>query len=133
MPLYEAKIIWNYDHRFGSYHEGPADGNTHPPTPTPDQYANPCSVARPRYWAPANEVEERVGDWDRGWLLGFRNVTNATNERTMVTSVLPRSGVGHSIPLVIPLSKPQATKALLLLGDLASLPSDYASRRKSLA
>jgi hypothetical protein len=33
------------------------------------------------------------------WFLGFRDVTNATNERTAIFSVLPQGGVGHKLPL----------------------------------
>ncbi|NMC21704.1 MAG: SAM-dependent DNA methyltransferase, partial [Thermogutta sp.] len=53
VPLYEAKMLWQFDHRFGSY-EGVHDRNsTHLPTPTPDQYADPNFVVRPWYWVPA--------------------------------------------------------------------------------
>jgi hypothetical protein len=30
------------------------------------------------------------------WLMGWRDITNATNERTVIASVVPRVGVGHT-------------------------------------
>jgi hypothetical protein len=98
LPLYEAKMIWHYDHRFGTYAGVASRSNTELPTPTPEDHADPAFVVQPWYWVPAEEVEARLGDWKRGWLLGFRDVTNATNERTAIFSLLPRVGVGHKMP-----------------------------------
>lgn len=33
------------------------------------------------------------------WLMGWRDITNATNERTVIASVFPKVGVGHTMPL----------------------------------
>lgn len=94
LPLYEAKMIWHYDHRYGTY-EGVRDrSSTQLPTPDEHQHADPHFVAQPWYWVPAEEVTKRLGDWQRGWLVGFRDVTNATNERTAIFSLLPRVGAG---------------------------------------
>ncbi|HEX3251965.1 MAG TPA: N-6 DNA methylase [Pyrinomonadaceae bacterium] len=35
------------------------------------------------------------------WFLGFRDITNATNERTAICSLLPRAAVGHTMPLML--------------------------------
>ncbi len=75
LPLYEAKMIWHYDHRYGTY-EGVRDrSSTQLPTPDAAQHADPRFLVQPWYWVPAEEVEARLGDWQRGWLIGFRNVT----------------------------------------------------------
>jgi very-short-patch-repair endonuclease len=72
LPLYEAKMIWHYDHRYGTY-EGVRDrSSTQLPTPDERQHADPHFVVQPWYWVPAEEVQARLGDWRRGWLLGFR-------------------------------------------------------------
>lgn len=100
LPLYEAKMIWHYDHRYGSY-EGVNDRNsTHLPTPTEEQYADPNHIIQPWYWVEEREVNARLSDWKHGWLLTFRNVTNSSNERSAVFSVIPRSAVGNSLPLM---------------------------------
>lgn len=33
--------------------------------------------------------------------MGWRDITNATNERTVIASVLPRVGVGNNLPLML--------------------------------
>jgi hypothetical protein len=129
LPLYEAKMMWQFDHRFGTY-EGVRDRNsTHLPTPTPEQYADPKFVAQPWYWVPAEEVETRLADWPHRWLLGFRDITNATNERTAIFSLLPRVGVGNKIPLFV-LHRQDAPIVGCLLANVNSLAFDYVARQK---
>src|ERR1700683_2421145 len=55
--------------------------------------------AVPRYWLPARRVKERLEtkNWARDWLMGWRDITNATNERTVISAVYPAVAVGHTI------------------------------------
>jgi len=59
------------------------------------------------------------------WLLGFRDITNATNERTAIFSVLPPVGVGHKAPLVYMRGQQHA----FFVGATSSFVFDYASRQ----
>jgi hypothetical protein len=64
------------------------------------------------------------------WFVGFRDITNATNERTVIASVLPRAGVGNKIPLLFfsrDISPPQQSA---FVANLAALCFDYAARQK---
>ena len=61
VPLYEAKMIHHFDHRFGSYaslSKRPADGSL-PETPDSTK-ANPDHEADPWYWVPKDETALRV-------------------------------------------------------------------------
>jgi hypothetical protein len=127
--LYEAKMIWHYDHRFGTYAGVASRSNTELPTPTPEDHADPAFVVQPWYWVPAEEVEACLGDWKRGWLLGFRDVTNATNERTAVFSLLPRVGVGHTMPILLA-DEATPLEMCALLTNLNSLVFDWPLRQK---
>ena len=61
VPLYEAKMIHHFDHRFGSYaglEARPSDGSL---PETPDALKNhPDYEAEPWYWVPADETALRV-------------------------------------------------------------------------
>jgi len=93
VPLYEAKMIWQFDHRLGTYKSVSDRNSTHLPTPAPEQYANPHWTLQPWYWVPVEEVEARLEEkWQEPWLLAYRRITNATNERTVIMSVIPRVG-----------------------------------------
>ncbi len=81
VPLYEGKMIWQFDHR----------------------------LAEPRYW-----VEERDGrrillgrGRDDGQMLdyqacrlGFRDIAASTNERTLVSTMIPPTFHGNKLPTV---------------------------------
>lgn len=129
LPLYEAKMIWHYDHRFGTYEGVSSHTNTHLPTPDEAAHADPTFFVQPWYWVHAEEVEARLGDWPYNWLLGFRDVTNATNERTAVFSLLPRTGIGHTAPVLLA-ENPTSQQYCLLLANLNSLALDWLLRQK---
>ena len=127
VPLYEAKMIHHYDHRWATYEP---DGSTVRDM-TDEEKLDPHREPLPRYWVPEEEVEKRLLDrgWDRQWLMGWRGVTNATNERTVIATVFPRMGVGNSAPLLV---AQRAEPALLaaLLANLSSLVLDFHARHK---
>jgi len=100
LPLYEAKMIWQFDHRFGTFESVTNRSNTQIPTPTPEQHADPCFRVKPWYWVPKDEVNDRLRNWGHEWLIGFRDIARSTDERTAIFSLLPRVGVGHKAPLL---------------------------------
>jgi len=128
LPLYEAKMIWHYDHRFGTYEGVDSRSSTQLPTPDERQHADPNFVVQPWYWVPAEEVEARLGDWKRGWLLGFRRIARATDERTAIFTLLPRAGAGDNVFLLLPNASSVLT--ITLTGNLISLPFDWVVRQK---
>lgn len=129
LPLYEAKMIWHYDHRYGTY-EGVRDrSSTQLPTPDEHQHADPHFFVQPWYWVPAKEVQARLGDWRRGWLLGFRDVARSTDERTAIFSLLPRVGAGNNLPILL-FSEKSNVRACCLLANLNAQAFDYVTRQK---
>ena len=61
------------------------------------------------------------------WLQVFRDITNATNERTLVADNISRVGAGHTVPIVDYEHARQVASALVL-ANLNSLPFDWAAR-----
>ena len=128
LPLYEAKMIWQFDHRFGSYEGVTSRSSTHLPTPKEEQYTDPAYVIKPWYWVSAHEVINRLEGWNKGWFIGFRDVTNTTNERTAIFSLLPKVGVNHKLPLIFVFEN--SIKFACLFANLNSLVLDYVVRQK---
>jgi hypothetical protein len=60
--------------------------------------------------------------------MAFRGITNTTNERTFIASILPRVGVGNSAPLLVSAVEPKLR--LCLLSNLNALVFDYVVRQK---
>ena len=129
LPLYEAKMINFYDHRAGTYgSRGDDRGYRILPSPSLNEYQNPNYTAVPFYWISAQLVDERLSNWKRGWLLAFKDVTAATNERTVISTVIPKSGVGHTAPLIFPSVAPKLVS--VLLANINCLVLDYVARQK---
>ena len=128
LPLYEAKMFWHYDHRFATFEGLKEDRTQELP---PERKADPTALPLPRYWVNSREARERLQDkgWIKPWLIGFRRITNATNERTMVASFLPLDGAGDSVFFILP-TFVKAPLAIVLLANLDSLPLDYVARQK---
>lgn len=134
LPLYEAKMIHQFDHRWATY-TAAVDSRDVSDT----EKSDPTYAVTPRYWVRAAEVEERltkcdrngqvIWRWERGWLMGWRDITNATNERTVIASVVPRVASGDTLLLMLPSPKHE-TKLACLLADQCSLVHDYIARQK---
>ncbi|MGH8556048.1 MAG: SAM-dependent DNA methyltransferase, partial [Methylococcales bacterium] len=93
---------------------------------------NPHFCVTPRYWVDRAEVEQRLRDkgWNRDWLLGWRDITNATNERTVIASVLPKSGVGNQLPLIFPTDNQCGDIYAALVANFSALILDFVARHK---
>jgi len=126
VSLYEAKLIHQFDHRWATYTTG---GNSR--DLSDKEKADPAYSVVPRYWVSEADVEERLHDkgWKRAWLMGWRDITNATNERTVIASIVPLVGTGDTLLLMFP--TPERDVCLpCLLADQCSLVHDYAARQK---
>lgn len=133
LPLYEAKLIHHFDHRYntfaGTTEEGRAKVKAYAPPVTEEEHQDPFFGPLPRYWVRQTEVADRLASWAHGWLIGWRDVTNVlTNRRTVIASVVPRMGVGDKFLLMFPYGAPQLASCLLACLD--SFVFDYCSRQK---
>jgi len=130
LPLYEAKMIHHFDHRWGTY-----DGQTEAQAnqgklPELDEamHADPNLLALPRYWVPNDEVNSYLNDnWEKEWFIGFRDVTGATVSRTVILSLIPQVAVNHKLPLILVRS---LDNVVSLISSLSSFVLDYVARQK---
>ncbi len=130
LPLYEAKMVTAFDHRHGSHcGADAAAGGLGWRVASPSVKADPCFVSLPRFWVRQRLVDARLGQWDAEWLLGFRSISSPTNARTLIASLLPRSGVGNSLPLLL-VDREHRHLAPLLMANLNALVVDYLVRQK---
>ena len=125
LPLYEAKLIHHYDHRWATYD---IDGSSRDVTEA--EKRDPDFDILPRYWVERQEVEARLKaqGWDHRWLLGWRDICRSTDERTVIFCVMPYSAIGHTIPVMFPGRESQVLACLL--GNFSSLILDFCGRNK---
>jgi hypothetical protein len=132
VPLYESKMIQLYTHRHGDFKDSNHERAHILPTVPRERLADKSYLTMPYYWVDEATVKERLGQfsWNCQWFLAWRNVTDSrASARTLVTSVIPFSGVGHSLPIYLPTGH-SAEDAALLLANTSSLVLDYCARMK---
>ena len=129
MPLYQGRMIWHFDHRANSVRVNPE--STHNPYLSEEvgeaQHADPEFLPHPQYWAPAQGVETGFPQ-SRGYALGFRDITNPTNMRTFVASIVPWAGYGNTLPLLLGLDAHAST---CLVANLNAMCTDFVARQKA--
>ena len=131
LPLYEAKMIHHYNHRFGDYADQPEDSSsTQLPDVPIERLMDSSYEPLPRYWVPEEEVEDRLrkAGWKHKWILGWRDITNVTNERTAIASICPRCGAGDTFLQMFP--DVTGKQSLCLLANVCSFAYDYCVRQK---
>ena len=141
LPLYEAKLFHQYDHRFATFEGVSAEhirkGNARPMLS--DEKEDPHVVTLPRYWIPEDEVLKRFDHREdaieltdpnpirsdpirsggrrprrTGSQLALRKITNATNERTGIFGMIPQVGLSDSgTTIVVGLSFSEISHAQL--------------------
>ncbi len=131
LPLYEAKMVYHYNHRFGDFALLAPGEREHILPQTDDKsLADPNCTTTPRYWVNSSAVEIRLrANWERGWLIGWRDVTDPRSSvRTVIASLIPRTATGDTFLLAMPDAEPQLVA--MLYSNLCSFALDYAARQK---
>ncbi len=132
VPLYEGKMVQAFDHRAASVVVNPQNLNrpAQPREATLEEHADPNWLPAPQFWVDADTVEWPEGF---GWAVAFKDVTAPTNVRTMIASLVPRSGVGNTLPLLMPDTddvRSYQENAWLWTPCLNSFALDFIARQK---
>jgi len=122
LPLYEGKMIWQYDFSFSSYESGQGTRSKWVINSPINKII--CSqYIMPQY----NHYLEHSNM--KGIKIIIRDISNATNVRTIVSTVINDFPSGHNAP-ILNLTTWKAYKQLLLISILNSFSLDYITRLK---
>ena len=131
LPLYQGRMIHQFDHRANSVVANPE--NVHNPylseEVTEEQHADPSFLPKTRYWVPATEVEPTLPA-TRGWTLGLRNIGRPTDARTIIATILPYAGFGNSTQLLSPGTDEDSLGMACLVANLSSFVLDFVASAK---
>ena len=132
VPLYEGKMVQAFDHRAANVIVNPE--NVHRPAqPSPAtlaEHENPDWTPTPQFW-----VERRnVMLPDISCVLGFKDVTAPTNERTMIAAIVPATAAGNTLPLLLPADEAAhgfgSGEMATLVANFNSFVFDFVARQK---
>ena len=129
-PLYEAKMGWHYDHRYGSYPPGMTEDTRALPRLNLAQRQDPDFEIMPRVWVPEAEVDRRLKPYSNlSWMITSRKLTNTNNERTVIPILCSKFAIGDSLYSWF-LSDSDVKKNLCVYANLASIVLDFICRQK---
>lgn len=130
LPVWEAKMIHQFDHRYSSF-SSVSDDNRRKGNAEEVQNLKKDEnwIAIPRFWAPITSIQGAFNQrsWNFHWSLGYRDITNATNERTAIASVLPEGGAAQPLNLFLPESP---IHAIIWISSINSFVVDYIIRQR---
>lgn len=124
-PLYEPKLMHQFDHRWATFEDEKSARDI-----TLEEKQNPELLVHPRYWVSKKLVHEklRMAGSNLRWLVGWRGVTNTTNTRTLIATILPLAAAQHNLLLIH--SNKSAKLQAALIGNINSLVVDFVARQK---
>ena len=131
LPLYQGRIIHQFDHRASSVRVNPQNiTNPYLSIPvTADQHANPEFHADAQHFVPDRDLCSTMPE-DAGWTIAYRRIARPTDVRTMIAATVPRAGFSDSVFLLMPEVDFAAHEAGLLIANLNSLAFDFVTRQK---
>lgn len=90
LPLYEAKMIHHFNHRWATWQNG-LSGKLDTRDVELQELQNPHFCVQPRFWVAEKEVRKQLDlmSWKHEWLMGCRGICRSTDERTVVGGVFP--------------------------------------------
>ncbi len=126
LPLYEAKLLSHYDHRFATYHG--AQGQSLPRI-TEAQHDDPTIEPQARYWVFQVDIDRELESkpWPRIWTAVWRGIARTTDVRTCIASISPTRVGGGNFDMF---RGNDGSSDSVLLAVMNSLGFDFVVRQK---
>lgn len=130
LPVYEAKMVQAFDHRATSVITSNTNWLRHGQKEETSLvgHQNPEFRVAPRWWADEAAVVRECDGEKRWGFFAFKDISSATNQRTMIASVLPFVAVTHHLPLID--TAYHILRSVCLLGNLNAFVYDFIARQK---
>lgn len=124
-PLYEAKMIHHFDHRWATYENRDARDLSLA------EKQKPMLLSFPRYWVPREEVTDLTQRFAQtNAFLAVRRFARGTDERTIIGSLAPPTAFADSATLIFQTGRRERPDEVALCACLSSFPLEYCARQK---
>jgi hypothetical protein len=126
LRVQEGKMVSIFNHRYAGVENrsNSVSGQGVPVHSREEQLSDPGFIPTPRYWMLASDA---VPDFP--FAIGFNDVCNTNNARSLISAIVPEGAYGNTLPLLT-WTHGADTDIALLQANLASIPADYVARQK---
>jgi hypothetical protein len=128
-PLYEGKSIQLFNHRYAHVrvNENSVSGQGVAEPLTLAELQDPSVTSEPRYWVRESELPNLGVEW----VIGFNDVCNTNNTRSLIIAIVPMTAFGNTCPLFVPINGQGKSEAIeLLAANFGSIICDFVARQK---
>jgi len=122
LPLYESKMIHQYDSRWATYEP---DGTIR--DVTLEEKGIRSFVVLPRYWVKESEAIQRSGAHGLDSMFAWRGIARTTDVRTAIGCIVPEYPGGGNYDIALGLS---GETLAVFAAVFSSFPFDYVVRQK---
>jgi hypothetical protein len=132
LPLYEGKMVNQYDHRFGSFEGREKErGNRNLPETNIQFYQDSAYEPQPYSWVARNEIIDRLRrrNWEQHWLIVWKDITTAVTDRTVNAAVIPLAATDDTLSIAV-VGQKHVPRTLCFLANLNSMVLDFVARQK---
>lgn len=133
-PLYEGKMMMDYDHRSADVVVNLANSKrpAQPKEIPLNQKSDPSRMSVPRFWVQDDAPKRPLS---LSWLLAYKNVCSPTNRRGMIGCIVPTNRCGHSLQILVPDQDEDGLESYKscvsnLLANISSIAFDFVARAK---
>ncbi|WBU43003.1 MULTISPECIES: Eco57I restriction-modification methylase domain-containing protein [Marinobacter] len=124
LRVYESKMIHQFDSKFGNYNSGEISKTTIAEKKNDSETLS-------RNYIEKSEIDGAFSrySWDRNWALCWRDICRSNDERTFISTIIPRSASDFTLRVGF-LPEENIEKTCCLLGNFNSLVCDFITRQK---
>ena len=97
VPLYEGRMVAQYDHRAKGYRSGRGRKAVWEEL----AFSDATKSIQPQWHIRIDQIPDKVRERYQQYRIGFCDVASPTNERTLVATLIPRGTIcGHKVPTI---------------------------------
>ena len=133
LPIYESKLIWQFDHRFASYEGAPIEQliNSNPRYLTIEEKRDKNKTIIAKDFVEEEYANKKwLSKYEKEWHLIYRNTTGSANIRTSICCFSPKLPIVLTAYILNFDKKHNLLDELCFASNINSFILDFVSRRK---
>ena len=133
LPVYEAKMIYQYDHRFGTYY-GQTEAQMNQgklPEFSEEEHMQTNLMPIPRFWVQDKYQNNFLSKHtNKNWLFVYRDITSAVVSRTTIATIIPKKFASETCKVIYFNDSIKTELVSSFIANINSLVFDYCTRQK---
>jgi hypothetical protein len=126
LPLYEGRMVWQYDHRAKGYRSGRGRAAVWETL----SFDSPIKSIQPQWRIPYDRIPPKAIERTGRYRLGFCDVASPTNERSLVACLLPAGAISSDTVPTITFPAEHEWQYMLWLACANTFIVDFIVRKK---